>query len=84
VTDEEGCLSLQGVTMPVERHLRVTLEGKDPDGNDLRFELEEHPARVAQHEVDHLDGTLILDRTTDEARKEALATLRPRPVLASV
>jgi peptide deformylase len=82
--EDEGCLSLQGVTMPVERHLRVTLEGKDPEGNAVRYELEGHPARVAQHELDHLDGTLILDRTTDEARKEALATLRPRPILAGV
>jgi peptide deformylase len=82
--EDEGCLSLQGVTMPVERHLRVTLEGKDPEGNAVRYDLEGHPARVAQHELDHLDGTLILDRTTDEARKEALATLRPRPILAGV
>jgi peptide deformylase len=82
--EDEGCLSIQGVTMPVERHLRVSLEGKDEEGNDLRFELEGHPARVAQHELDHLDGTLILDRTTDEARKEALAVLRPRPILAGV
>jgi len=82
--EDEGCLSIQGVTMPVERHLRVSVEGKDEDGNDLRFELEGHPARVAQHELDHLDGTLILDRTTDEARKEALAVLRPRPILAGV
>jgi peptide deformylase len=82
--DDEGCLSLQGVTVPVERHLRLTLEGKDPEGNALRFELEGHPARIAQHEVDHLDGVLIVDRTTDEARKEALAVLRPRPILASV
>jgi peptide deformylase len=84
VIEDEGCLSIQGVTMPVERHLRVSLEGKDEEGNDLRFELEGHPARVAQHELDHLDGTLILDRTTDEARKEALAVLRPRPILAGV
>ncbi len=83
-TDDEGCLSLQGITVPVERHLRVTLEGKDEDGKDVRLELEGHPARVVQHELDHLDGTLILDRTTDEARKEALATLRPKPILASV
>jgi peptide deformylase len=83
-TEDEGCLSLQGVTMPVERHLRVTLEGKDAEGADVRFELEGHPARVAQHELDHLDGTLILDRTTDEARKGALAVLRPRPILAAV
>ena len=82
--EDEGCLSLQGVTMPVERHLRVTLAGKDPEGNAVRYELEGHPARVAQHELDHLDGTLILDRTTDEARKDALATLRPRPILAGV
>jgi peptide deformylase len=82
--EDEGCLSIQGVTMPVERHLRVALEGKDEEGNDVRFELEGHPARVAQHELDHLDGTLILDRTTDEARKEALAVLRPRPILAGV
>jgi peptide deformylase len=59
--EDEGCLSIQGVTMPVERHLRVSLEGKDEEGNDVRFELEGHPARVAQHELDHLDGTLILD-----------------------
>jgi peptide deformylase len=83
VADDEGCLSLQGVTMPVERHLRLTISGQDPDGNELRFELEGHPARIVQHETDHLDGTLILDRTDETSRKEALATLRPRPILAS-
>lgn len=83
VTEDEGCLSLQGVTMPVERHLRLTLEGQDPDGNELRLELEGHPARVVQHETDHLDGTLIIDRTDDAARKAALAVLRPRPILAT-
>ena len=83
-TDDEGCLSLQGVTVPVERNLRVTLEGKDPEGKDLRIELEGHSARVVQHELDHLDGTLIIDRTTDEARKGALATLRPQPILAAI
>lgn len=83
VTEDEGCLSLQGVTMPVERHLRLTLEGQDPDGKALRLELEGHPARVVQHETDHLDGTLILDRTDDASRKNALAVLRPRPILAS-
>jgi peptide deformylase len=83
-TDDEGCLSLQGVTVPVERNLRVTVEGTDPEGKDLQIELEGHPARVVQHEIDHLDGTLIIDRTTDEARKEALATLRPQPILAAI
>jgi peptide deformylase len=82
-TDEEGCLSMQGVTVQVERALRLTLEGRDEHGGDLRLELEGVPARIVQHELDHLDGTLILDRTTDEDRKAALAALRPRPVLTT-
>ncbi len=79
--DVEGCLSLQGVNVPVERHARVTLVGKDERGEDVRYELHDTPARAAQHELDHLDGVLMIDRTTPEARKEALATLRPRIVL---
>ena len=79
--DEEGCLSLQGVRVPVERSVRVVLEGKDPNGEDVRMELDDYAARVVQHELDHLDGVLIIDRTDDEHRKEALATLRPRVVL---
>jgi peptide deformylase len=79
--DDEGCLSLRGVLVPVERSVRLTLEGQDPEGADVRLELEELGARVAQHEVDHLDGILILDRTTDESRREALALLRPRLAL---
>ncbi len=80
-TDDEGCLSLQGVTAPVERAVSVRLEGKDETGRDVSFDLEGYPARTAQHELDHLDGVLIVDRTTPEARREALATLRPRVVL---
>jgi peptide deformylase len=80
-SDDEGCLSLQGVVIPVERHERVTIEATDPEGNDVKLELEGLPARIAQHELDHLDGVLILDRTTPEARREALALLRPQPVL---
>ena len=80
-TDEEGCLSLQGVRVPVERSVKVTIEGKDADGDDVRFELDDYGSRVVQHELDHLDGVLIIDRTDDEHRKEALATLRPRAVL---
>ena len=76
--DDEGCLSLQGVNVPVERNTRVALEGVDERGRPVRYELDELSARVVQHELDHLDGTLILDRTTDEARREALGTLRPR------
>ena len=80
--DEEGCLSLQGILVPVERNLRVTLEASDETGADVRFELEGLRARVAQHELDHLDGVLILDRTTAESRREALGVLRPRVALA--
>ena len=76
--DSEGCLSLQGVRVPVERPTRVVLEGQDAQGEDVRYELEGYGARIAQHELDHLDGVLIIDRTDDEHRKEALALLRPR------
>jgi peptide deformylase len=79
--DDEGCLSLQGVLVPVERPVSVTVEGQDPHGEDVRVELAELGARVVQHEIDHLDGVLILDRTTDESRRAALAILRPRLVL---
>jgi peptide deformylase len=78
---EEGCLSIQGVRVPVDRWVSVTVEGKDEKGRDVRFELEGLIARVAQHELDHLDGTLILDRTDDESRRRALGILRPQPVL---
>src|SRR6476659_3382810 len=81
VADDEGCLSLQGVVIPVERHERVIIEAKSVNGKDVRLELEGLAARVVQHELDHLDGILILDRTTADARREALAILRPQPVL---
>jgi peptide deformylase len=81
VSDTEGCLSLQGVVIPVERHERVTVEAQDLDGKPVQLELEGLQARIAQHELDHLDGVLILDRTTPEARREALGLLRPQPVL---
>jgi peptide deformylase len=79
--DDEGCLSLQGVRVPVERSTRVVLEGKDPNGEDVRVELDAYGSRIVQHELDHLDGVLIIDRTDEEHRKEALSTLRPRAVL---
>ena len=75
-TADEGCLSLQGVLVPVERAHAVTLEGQDAAGAPLRLELEEMDARVVQHELDHLDGVLMLERTDDASRKEALAILR--------
>jgi peptide deformylase len=80
-TDDEGCLSLQKVLVPVERAASLTLEAQGVDGEPVRLELTGLDARVVQHELDHLDGILIIDRTTDEARREALAKLRPRPLL---
>ena len=73
---DEGCLSLQGVLVPVERAIAVTIEGQDVHGKPLRLKVEEIDARVVQHELDHLDGVLMLERTDDESRREALATLR--------
>jgi peptide deformylase len=80
-TGEEGCLSLGTVRVPVERHVSVTVAGQDLDGSEVQLELEGLPARVAQHELDHLDGTLIIDLTTPDARREAMAVLRPKPLL---
>jgi peptide deformylase len=73
---DEGCLSIQGVLVPVERSLTVTLTGQDLAGEPLRLELDELDARVVQHELDHLDGVLMIERTDDDSRREALATLR--------
>jgi peptide deformylase len=83
VADDEGCLSLGAATVivEVERPATVVVEGKSPEGEDLRIEAEGLEARVIQHELDHLDGVLIIDRTSPEQRREALAKLRPQPVL---
>ena len=80
--DDEGCLSLGPVRMPVERAVEVALDGVDAQGALLHLELEGLPARVVQHELDHLDGKLIIDRTDPESRRGALAQLRPRLVLS--
>jgi peptide deformylase len=79
--DDEGCLSMQGVVVPVERPVRVRIEARDEQGDPVTLELEGLPARVAQHELDHLDGVLILDRTTPEGKREAMAVLRRSAVL---
>jgi len=79
--DDEGCLSMQGVSVPVERAVTIRVEARDAEGNPVMLELEGLPARVAQHELDHLDGVLILDRTTPEGKREALAVLRQSAAL---
>jgi peptide deformylase len=83
---EEGCLSLGAaeVLVEVERPTRVAVEARAVDGSPLRVEAEGLEARVIQHEIDHLDGILIIDRTSPEQRKEALAKLRPQPVLGGL
>jgi peptide deformylase len=79
--DDEGCLSMQGVTVSIERPVAVRIAGRNERGKKVAYDLEGMAARIAQHELDHLDGTLILDRTTPEDRRKALAVLRPRVYL---
>jgi peptide deformylase len=74
----EGCLSIPGIQVEVERPVAVTVSGQDEAGEDLRIEAEGLLARIFQHEVDHLDGVLILDRTDRESRKAALREWRER------
>jgi peptide deformylase len=83
VADDEGCLSLGAATVivEVERPSTIVIEATSPEGEELRIEAEGLEARVIQHELDHLDGVLIIDRTSPEQRREALAKLRPQPVL---
>ena len=81
--DDEGCLSLREVLVPVERAVAVTIEGVDVHGEPIVLELDAPSSRIVQHELDHLDGVLIIDRTDDASRRAALATLRPQPVLGA-
>jgi peptide deformylase len=73
---EEGCLSLPGVHVEVERPAQVRVRAQDAEGRELEIEAEGLQARVIQHEVDHLDGVLILDRIPRQARKEAMRAMR--------
>ncbi len=73
---EEGCLSLPLVNVDVERPVAVLVKAKDERGEDLVIEASGLEARVIQHEIDHLDGVLILDRTTREQRKAAMRAMR--------
>jgi peptide deformylase len=80
VVSTEGCLSLLGgeLQVPVSRHARVHVSAVDSDGDPVELEAEGFEARVIQHEIDHLDGVLIVDRAQDEQRREALRELRLR------
>ncbi len=72
----EGCLSIPGIQVEVERPTSVTVSGTDASGEPLQIEASDILARVLQHEVDHLDGVLILDRTDRASRKTALREWR--------
>jgi len=76
ITAEEGCLSLPGVVVDVERPLYARVKATDTAGEPLLLEAAGLEARVLQHEIDHLDGVLILDRTPREQRRGALRALR--------
>jgi len=79
--DDEGCLSLGSIRVPIERAVRVQVDARDAAGEPVSLSLEGIDARVVQHELDHLDGVLLLDRTDGESRREAIAEIRPRLVL---
>jgi len=74
----EGCLSIPGIHVEVERPTAITVSGQDTSGAPLRLEASGLLARILQHEIDHLDGVLILDRTDRKSRKEAMRELRER------
>jgi peptide deformylase len=73
---QEGCLSIPGINVEVDRPTAVTVTGQDASGEPLRIEAQDMLARVLQHEVDHLDGVLILDRTDRQSRKAAMREWR--------
>ncbi|MDO8848300.1 MAG: peptide deformylase [Coriobacteriia bacterium] len=74
VVEDEGCLSVPGITVPVERSMRVVCFGQTLEGRDITLEAEDLLARVLQHEIDHLDGVLILDRCPADVKKSIIRT----------
>lgn len=77
-TFEEGCLSVPGLSWQIVRPNQVHLVGLNLDGEEISIEADEYEGRVFQHEVDHLDGTLLLERLDEEQRSDALKILRAR------
>ena len=73
---DEGCLSVPGLTWEIVRPKQVHVVGRDLDGNEISVEADELEARLFQHEMDHLDGTLLIERLDEATRKAALRTLR--------
>jgi peptide deformylase len=73
---DEGCLSMPGLYLPIVRPDRIHVTGLDIDGNEVSLEVDELLGRVIQHELDHLDGVMMLDRVDPSARKQALREMR--------
>jgi len=80
---DEGCLSIPGLSWEVVRPKQVRLTGVDLDGNDVDIDADELLARCFQHEVDHLDGVLVIERLDDDRRKEAMKIIRRRDLALS-
>src|SRR5262245_43576438 len=78
IESEEGCLSVPGFKFAVVRADRVTMRGLDLEGRELVLEGDDLLARMIQHEIDHLDGVLLLDRVEPDVRREALREMRTR------
>jgi peptide deformylase len=76
IADAEGCLSLMNHACEVERSEAIKVEGEDMDGNNREFELEGLHARILQHEIDHLQGQMVINRTSRDERKDLLARMR--------
>jgi len=81
---EEGCLSVPGLSWEIVRPKQVHLRGVDLDGNEVSIEADELLARCFQHELDHLDGILVLERLDPDTRKQALKTIRELGIGPSV
>jgi peptide deformylase len=81
---DEGCLSVPGFRFEIVRSEVVTVRGVDLDGREVVFEADELMARMVQHEIDHLDGVLVLDRVEPDVRKAVLSELRRQDFAESV
>ncbi len=81
---EEGCLSIPGLSWDVVRPNEVHLIGLDLEGNELSIEADTLEARCLQHEIDHLDGVLLVERLDEDQRREARRVLRARALLLPV
>jgi peptide deformylase len=78
---DEGCLSVPGLSFEIVRPNQITLRGFDVDGNPVEFEVEEFHGRVFQHEMDHLNGLLVLDHLEPKVRRDAMRQLREMAIV---